>query len=75
MAVVVSEDSDLMDIAGAWEVFSDTMTNFKGGAWTPRDGKSDLVMPFKVYSVSDSLKPLSAGGANDHPQLRLCPRT
>jgi len=50
-----------MDIAGPWEVFSDTMLTSKGKPWQESDG-DDMVMPFTVYTVSDSLKPVDAGG-------------
>ena len=55
-----------MDIAGPWEVFSDAMLTSKGQPWHAADGE-DMVMPFAVYTVSDSLKPLDAGG------LRIVP--
>ena len=50
-----------MDIGGPWEVFSDTMLTSKGKPWQESDG-DDMVMPFRVYTVSDSLKPVDAGG-------------
>ena len=49
-----------MDIAGPWEVFSDAMLTPKGKPWHESDG-DDMVMPFTVYTVSDSLKPVEAG--------------
>ena len=50
-----------MDIAGPWEVFSDAMLTSKGNPWHESDG-DDMVMPFNVYTVSDSLKPVDANG-------------
>ena len=50
-----------MDIAGPWEVFGDTMLTTKGKPWHESDG-DDMVMPFNVYTVSDSLKPVNANG-------------
>jgi transcriptional regulator GlxA family with amidase domain len=60
VAFVVSEGADVMDIAGPWEVFSDTMLTSKGKPWHETDGMGDMMMPFKTYTVSDSLKPVTA---------------
>lgn len=60
VAFIISEGADVMDIAGPWEVFSDAMLNSKGQPWHAADGE-DMVMPFAVYTVSDSLKPVDAG--------------
>lgn len=60
VAFVISENFDVMDIAGPWEAFSDTMYNSKGKVWHPEDG-NDMIMPFNLYTVSDSLKPVSSG--------------
>jgi len=61
VAVLISEGADVMDIAGSWEVFSDAMLTTKGKPWHESDW-DDMVMPFNVYTVSDSLKPVSANG-------------
>ena len=61
VAIVISEGADEMDIAGAWEVFSDTMLMPDGKPWHESDG-DNMLMPFSVYAVSDSLKPVNAGG-------------
>jgi transcriptional regulator GlxA family with amidase domain len=61
VAIIISEGADVLDIAGPWEVFSDTMLTSKGSPWHESDG-DDMVMPFTVYTVSDSLKPVDAGG-------------
>src|SRR5271165_3113073 len=50
-----------MDIAGAWEVFSDSMLTSKGKPWHDSDG-NDMLMPFNIYTVSDSLMPVDATG-------------
>jgi len=60
VAFVISEGADVMDIAGPWEVFSDTMLTSKGKPWHETDGMDDMLMPFKTYTVSDSLKPVKA---------------
>jgi transcriptional regulator GlxA family with amidase domain len=60
VAFLVSEDADVMDIAGPWEAFGDTMFNSQGKVWHPEDG--DMIMPFHLYTVSDSLKPVNANG-------------
>ena len=61
VAFIISDSANVMDIAGPWEVFSDAMLTSKGKPWHESDG-NDMVMPFNVYTVSDSLKPLDANG-------------
>jgi hypothetical protein len=61
VAFIISEGANVMDIAGPWEVFSDAMLTSKGNPWHESDG-DDMVMPFNVYTVSDSLKPVDANG-------------
>jgi transcriptional regulator GlxA family with amidase domain len=61
VAFVISKSANVMDIAGPWEVFSDAMLTSKGKPWHEADG-DDMVMPFNVYTVSDSLKPVDANG-------------
>lgn len=61
VAFVISEGADVMDIAGPWEVFGDSMLTTKGKPWHPSDA-DDMVMLFNVYTVSDSLKPVNANG-------------
>jgi transcriptional regulator GlxA family with amidase domain len=60
VAFVISQGADVMDVAGPWEVFSDTMLTSKGKPWHETDGMDDMLMPFKTYTVSDSLKPVTA---------------
>ena len=59
VAFVISKGADVMDIAGSWEVFSDTMLTSKGQPW---HGGDDMVMPFNTYTVSESLSPVDANG-------------
>jgi transcriptional regulator GlxA family with amidase domain len=59
VAFIISEDTTLIDLAGPWEVFGNTMTTSQGRPW---HGGDDMVMPFNVYTVSDSVKPISAEG-------------
>jgi len=66
VAFLVSESADVMDIAGPWEVFHDAMLTTKGKPWHEADG-DDMVMPFNVYTVSDSLKPVEANGLTIAP--------
>jgi transcriptional regulator GlxA family with amidase domain len=61
VAFIISDGADVMDIAGPWEVFSDAMLTSQGKPWHESDG-DDMAMPFTVYTVSDSLKPVHAGG-------------
>jgi len=59
VAFIISKGANVMDIAGAWEVFEDTMLTSKGQPWT---GGDDMVMPFNLYTVSDSKDPVDANG-------------
>jgi len=61
VAFIISEGANVIDIAGPWEVFSDSMLTSKGKPWHGSDG-DDMVMPFNVYTVSDSIKPVDANG-------------
>jgi transcriptional regulator GlxA family with amidase domain len=58
VAFIVSDQTALIDLAGPWEVFGDTMLAPQGGPW--RGG--DMIMPFNLYAVSDSQKSISVGG-------------
>jgi hypothetical protein len=59
VAFLISEGAQVIDFAGPWEVFSDVMLTTSGKPWHESDG-DDMVMPFNVYTVSDSLKPVDA---------------
>ncbi|MGA2428003.1 MAG: DJ-1/PfpI family protein [Candidatus Acidiferrum sp.] len=59
VAFIVSDNTALIDLAGPWEVFGDTMLAPQGGPWR---GGGDMIMPFNLYAVSDSQKPISAAG-------------
>jgi transcriptional regulator GlxA family with amidase domain len=59
VAFIISKGANVMDIAGAWEVFEDTMLTSKGQPWS---GGDDMVMPFNTYTVSDSRDPVDANG-------------
>ena len=59
VAVIVSDNTALIDLAGPWEVFGDTVLSPQGGPWR---GGDDMIMPFNLYTVSDSQKPISAAG-------------
>jgi transcriptional regulator GlxA family with amidase domain len=59
VAFIISQDTEAIDLAGPWEVFQDVMFTPKGGPW---HGEGEMVMPFNLYTVSDSLEPLSANG-------------
>jgi len=61
VAFIISDGANVMDIAGTWEVFSDSMLTSKGKPWHDSDG-DDMVMPFNAYPVSDSVKPVDANG-------------
>ena len=68
VAFIISEHANVMDIAGAWEVFGDTMITSKGTPWHDSEG-NDMVMPFYTYTVSDSLKPVDANGLTVTPNF------
>src|SRR6516164_1431610 len=59
VAFIISKGANVIDIAGAWEVFQDTMLTSKGQPWL---GGEDMVMPFNPYTVSDSPAPVDANG-------------
>jgi transcriptional regulator GlxA family with amidase domain len=61
VAFLISKDANVMDIAGPWEVFGDAMLTSKGKPWTQSDG-DDMIMPFNLYTVSDSREPVDANG-------------
>lgn len=52
VAFVISPNANVIDVAGPWEVFQDTMLG-RG---------DDHFMPFRLYTVSDSADPLEATG-------------
>jgi len=66
VAFIVSDQTALIDLAGPWEVFGDTMLSRHGGPW---HGGDDMIMPFNVYTVSDSQKPISAAGLQIVPNF------
>jgi len=59
VAFVISEGTVVIDFTGPWEVFQNTMFDSKGQPW---QGGDDMIMPFNLYTVSDSQKPVSANG-------------
>ncbi len=59
VACIVSDKTTLIDLAGPWDVFVSTMVTSQGQPWR---GGDDMIMPFSVYAVSDSQKPISAEG-------------
>ena len=63
VAVVVSGGANLMDLAGPWEVFQDTML---------ADGHGNDISPFELYTVAPSKEPLSTTGSN-RPGLTITP--
>jgi transcriptional regulator GlxA family with amidase domain len=70
VAFLISEGANVMDIAGPWEVFSDAMLNTNGKPWHQSDG-DDMMMPFNVYTVSDSLKAVDANGLTIVPNFNF----
>lgn len=61
VAFVLSEQANVMDIAGPWEVFQDTMLD---------DGKDS--MPFVLYTVAQSRTPISTSGSG-RPGMTITP--
>jgi hypothetical protein len=70
VAFIISKGANVMDIAGAWEVFGEVMLTSTGKA-QPDPNVSDMVMPFNTYTVSDSLEPVNANGVDGRPELHL----
>lgn len=64
-AFIISDGVTLIDFAGPWEVFGDTMLTRDGRPWR---GGDDMTMPFNMYTVSDSKKPITVEGG-----LRVIP--
>jgi putative intracellular protease/amidase len=60
---MISDGATVIDFAGPWEVFQDTMLT---------DGKGDMIMPFDLYTVAPSKKPIHTTG-NGHPGLMITP--
>lgn len=54
VAFVLSEGAVLIDFAGPWEVFQDTMV--------PGRGPMEDQMPFNLYTVASDTKPIRASG-------------
>jgi len=54
VAVVLSERATVIDFAGPWEVFQDTMM---------QDSHGNHVMPFDLYTVAPEKKPLQTSGS------------
>jgi transcriptional regulator GlxA family with amidase domain len=82
VAFIISNGANVMDIAGAWEVFGDVMVNSSGKV-QPDPEANDMVMPFNTYTVSDSMEPVDANGLRvvpnytfdtaPHPQIIVIP--
>jgi transcriptional regulator GlxA family with amidase domain len=61
VAVTVSEGVTVIDFSGPWEVFQDVHVEAAGG-------DMDRMMPFRLYTVSETLEPIRGSGG-----LRLVP--
>lgn len=61
VAFVLSEQANVMDIAGPWEVFQDTMLDDDQGS-----------MPFVLYTVAQSTAPINTSGSGG-PGMRITP--
>jgi transcriptional regulator GlxA family with amidase domain len=63
VAFVISNDFNVMDFAGPWEVFQDVMLGGTG---------ADMDMPYELYTVASTKQPVkSFGGALVTPQYSL----
>lgn len=56
VAFVISEGTVMIDLAGPWEVFNDVMIPSRGSSM-------DDQMPFRTYTVAETLKPVSFSGS------------
>ena len=63
VAVVLSDYANVMDMAGPWEVFQDTML---------ADGHGGDISPFELYTVAPAKAPLHTTGSN-RPGLAITP--
>lgn len=66
VAFIVSDNTTLIDLAGPWDAFGSTMITSQGQPW---HGGDDMTMPFNLYTVSDSQKPISAEGLTIVPNF------
>jgi transcriptional regulator GlxA family with amidase domain len=55
VAVLLSADAQVIDFAGPWEVFQDVHVPSRGATMDER-------MPFELFTVAESLRPLRASG-------------
>lgn len=55
VAFVMTEGATMIDFAGPWEVFQDVHVHTRGASM-------DEMMPFELYTVSDSTAPIRASG-------------
>jgi putative intracellular protease/amidase len=63
VAVVLSDRATMIDFAGPWEVFQDTMID---------DGHGNDIMPFELYTVAPSKAALHTTGSN-RPGMTVTP--
>jgi transcriptional regulator GlxA family with amidase domain len=66
VAFIVSDRTTLIDLAGPWDVFVSAMSTPQGQPWR---GGNDMTMLFKVFTVSDSQKRISAEGLTIVPNF------
>jgi transcriptional regulator GlxA family with amidase domain len=55
VAFVISNGTVMIDLAGPWEVFNDVMVSSRGTSM-------DDQMPFQVYTVAETMKPVRLSG-------------
>ena len=65
VAFVLSEGATVIDFAGPWEVFADTMLS-------GTDKDMEARMPFELYTVAPSKTPIRTAG-NRHPGMLITP--
>jgi putative intracellular protease/amidase len=63
VAIVLSERATVIDFAGPWEVFQDTMM---------QDSHGNHVMPFELFTVAADKKPLRTSGSG-RPGMSVSP--
>lgn len=63
VAVVLSDNANVMDIAGPWEVFQDTSVH---------DANGKEIQPFEIFTVAATKSPLHTTGSN-RPGLNVTP--
>lgn len=64
VAFVISDNATVIDFAGPWEVFQDTMLY---------DEHNQMTVPFELYTVGPTKTPIHSSGGTDHAGMTILP--